>query len=252
MRIWLKTSVNSILLLWIAGSARVVVSAEYRRLMRGAAMASEACLVGIQRERHDLLGSKVMWEGGRKRCLWSLSKWGAFARLGRGGENEWEASCEADRHTCRWIIWQQGQVLHHCRIHVHHFAPTEVQICGYNPATRSARENKGRLETLLWGQNWSPVTPLLCFQMLLRDVWVDSRLLGGAGAALALQTTSVWGTVCKLALWTPGCTTTRRSHRQNDQICCCESIHHQGNSTDYRSKLWTTSFIFRGGKALLK
>lgn len=101
MRIWLKTSVNSILLLWIAGSARVTVSAEYRRLMWGAAMASEACLVGIQRERHDLLGSKVMWEGGRKRCLWSLSKWGAFAGLGRG-ENEWEASCEADRHTCRF------------------------------------------------------------------------------------------------------------------------------------------------------
>lgn len=22
------------------------------------------------------------------------------------------------RHTCRWIIWQQGQVLHHCRVHV--------------------------------------------------------------------------------------------------------------------------------------
>lgn len=120
MRIWLKTSVNSFLFPWIAGSARVAFSAEYRGLMWDAATASKACLVGIQRERHNLLGSKVMWEGGKKRCLWSLSKWGVFARLGRGGENECEASCEADRHTCRWIIWQPGQVLHHCRIHVHH------------------------------------------------------------------------------------------------------------------------------------
>lgn len=67
MRIWLKTSVNSFLFPWIAGSARVAFSAEYRGLMWDAATASEACLVGIQRERHNLLGSKVMWEGGEKK-----------------------------------------------------------------------------------------------------------------------------------------------------------------------------------------
>lgn len=90
----------------------------------------DSCEMPRRHQKAVWLGFKgkdtTSWEAkscgkeGKKRCLWSLSKWGAFARLGKGGENECEASCEADRHTCRWIIWQPGQVLHHCRIHVHH------------------------------------------------------------------------------------------------------------------------------------
>lgn len=236
MRIWLKTSVNSSLFPWIAGSAWVASSAEYCRLMWDAAMASEGCLVGIQRERRDLQGSKVMWEGGEKRCLWSLSKWGAFARLGRGGENEWEASCEADRHSCRWIIWQQGRVFHHCRIHVHHLLPPRCKsVDSIQPLVLLDR-TKADVKRCFKDKTESPVIALLCFQELLWDVWVVSHLLGMADAALTLQTTSVCGTVRKLALWTLGCTMAGRSHRQRDRIYCCESICHWGNRKDYRYK----------------
>lgn len=97
------------------------------------------------------------------------------------------------------------------------------------------------------------MTALLCFQTLLWDVWADSRLLGVAGAALTLQTTSVCGTVCKLALWTQGCSLAGRSHRQSDQIHCCERIHHQGNSSGYRYKQ-TLDYKFKnkGEKAFLQ
>lgn len=169
MRSWLKTSVNSSPFPWIAGNAWVAFSSEYRRFMWDATMASEGCLVGIQRERRDLLGSKVMWEGGKKRCLWSLSKWGAFARLGRGGENEWEASCEADRHTCRWIIWQPGQVLHHWKIHVHHLQlPRCKSVDSIQPLVLLER-TKADLKCCFKDKTGSPVMALLCFQKLLWD-----------------------------------------------------------------------------------
>lgn len=148
MRIWMKTSVNSLLFPWIGGSAHVTFSeSPLTHVRRGDGIRS---LFGWDSKGNTRPPGKQSHVGRReKRCLWSLSKWGAFACLGRGGENEWEASCEADRHTCGWIIWQQRQVLHHCRIHMHHLPPAEVQICGFSPATRPAQENKSRVELSL-------------------------------------------------------------------------------------------------------
>lgn len=235
MRTWLKTSVNSFRFPWIAGSGcRFLgwIPSTHVRCRNGI-----GSLFGWKSKGKTRPPGKQSHVGRReKRCLWSLSKWGAFARLGRGGENEWEASCEADRHTCRWIIWQQGQVIHHCRIHVHHLDPPRCKSV-------DSIQSLVLLERTKAGWNvafGSPVLALLCFRSF-ETYWADSCLLGVACAALTLQTTSVCGTVCKLAPWTPGCSVAGRSHRQNDQICCCESIHHQ--TAGYRYKLQAKGLI---------
>lgn len=123
MRIWMETSLNSFPFSIIAGTTCVAVSAEYVESCK-TPWCHQSLFGSDSKGKTRPPGKQSRMGGGKKkRCLWSLSKWGAFAHLGRRGENEWEASCEADRHTCRWIIWQQGQVPHHCRSHVQHSHP---------------------------------------------------------------------------------------------------------------------------------
>lgn len=120
MRIWLKTSVNSFLFPWIDGSARVAFLAEYLRLMWDATMASEACLVGIQRKRHDLLGSKVMREGGKKGVF---EAWVNEVLSPVWGEEERMSKRLPVRQTVIPADGSFDSKDKYFRIHVHHLHP---------------------------------------------------------------------------------------------------------------------------------
>lgn len=170
MRTWRETRLSSFPFPIIAGSTCVAVSAECRRLMRDAI---KACLVGFKEK--DATSWEAKSYGREKRCLWSLSKWGAFARLGRGGENEWEASYEADRHTCRWIIWQRGQMLHHCSVHVQPSHPPRSKWL--DPVQLHIR-----LINLSWWESCN--TSIVCLKVVWRRMSPSPAPPGVAGAAL--------------------------------------------------------------------
>lgn len=206
MRTWSETRLSSFPFPIIAGSTCVAVSAECRRLMRDAI---KACLVGFKEK--DATSWEAKSYGREKRCLWSLSKWGAFARLGSGGENEWEASYEADRHTCRWIIWQQGQMLHHCWVHVQPSHP---------PRSKSvdAVQLHIRLMNLCWWESCN--TSVVC----LKVVWRRMSVTPPREWLMQLWHSTRHQSGCKLAPRTPGCAATDGRRRWNDPMHLSDAL----------------------------
>lgn len=138
-------------------------------------MPSKPVWLGFKGKDRPPLGGEVIWE--KRQCLWSLSKWGAFAHLGSGGENEWEDACDADRHTCRWIISQQGQVLYHHSSPLHPTTHVDSEAWRYEMDCAAAPVwvNGDGLIFMFFRQHWIKNNWRKTLKTNKRQVWSSGK-----------------------------------------------------------------------------
>lgn len=244
MRIWKETSLNSFLFSIIAVTTCVAVSPEY----------VESC--------------KTLW------CHQSLFGWdskgktrppGKQSRMGGGKKGVFEAWVnevlspiwgEEERMSERLPVRQtvipadrSFDSKDKCQSPLQDprapLTPTEVPICGFNPPTP---------EMLLCGSNGSPATAMLCCSETYERISPPLRFWhprqhqsAGLRANWSFEHR---GAPHSQAKWSSAFV----RHFVANEACCCQSFHHRGNSTDYRTRqsLVLQIFIKYFKKQLLK